>query len=58
MCFGSAILPVSRSWKTLVSDIERMLHNAFENRVLPFDSEAACAYADIYGKHTGYLTVL
>ena len=24
-----------------------MLRDAFENRVLPFDSDAACAYADI-----------
>ena len=31
----------------LVSDIERMLRDAFEERVLPFDSEAAREYADI-----------
>ena len=45
--YGAAILPPGRRRKTLVSDIERMLRDAFENRVLLFDSEAACAYADI-----------
>ena len=32
-----------RRRETLVSDIERMLHDAFEGRVLPFDSDAARA---------------
>ena len=45
--YGAAILPASRRRKTLVSDIERMLRDVFEDRVLPFDSEAARAYADI-----------
>ena len=45
--YGAAILPTGRRRETLVSDIERMLHDAFENRVLPFDSEAARAYAEI-----------
>ena len=45
--YGAAILPSGRRRETLVSDIERMLRDAFENRVLPFDSEAARAYADI-----------
>ena len=44
---GAAILPVGRRRETLVLDIERMLRDAIENRVLPFDSEAAGAYADI-----------
>ena len=44
---GAAILPTGRRRETLVSDIERMLDEAFENRVLPFDSGAASAYADI-----------
>ena len=35
---------------TLVSDIERILGEAFENRVLPFDTAAARAYADIAAK--------
>ena len=45
--YGAAILPTGRRRETLVSDIERMLRAAFGNRVLPFDSVAACAYADI-----------
>lgn len=45
--YGAAILPTGRRRETLVSDIERMLHDAFESRVLPFDSDAARAYADI-----------
>ena len=45
--YGAAILPAGRCRKTLVSDIERMLRDAFDNRVLPFDSEATRAYADI-----------
>ena len=45
--YGAAILPIGRRRETLVSDIERMLRDAFERRVLPFDSDAARAYADI-----------
>lgn len=45
--YGAAVLPTGRRRETLVSDIERMLVEAFENRVLPFDSGAARAYADI-----------
>ncbi len=45
--YGAAILPTGRRRENLVSDIERMLDEAFENRVLPFDSGAARAYADI-----------
>ena len=45
--YGAALLPVGRRRETLVSDIERMLSDAFDNRVLPFDSEAARACADI-----------
>ena len=45
--YGTAILPVGRRRETLVSDIARMLCDAFENRVLPFDSEAVRAYANI-----------
>ena len=45
--YGAAILPTGRHRETLVSDIERMLGEAFDNRVLPFDSGAARAYADI-----------
>ncbi len=39
--YGAAILPEGRRRETLVSDIEAMLRDAFEDRVLPFDSAAA-----------------
>ena len=45
--YGAAVLPTGHRRETLVSDIERMLAEAFENRVLPFDRDAARAYADI-----------
>ena len=45
--YGAAILPAGRRRESLVSDIERMLSDAFDDRVLPFDSGAARAYADI-----------
>ena len=45
--YGAAILPEGRRRETLVSDIEAMLLDAFEDRVLPFDSAAARAYAEI-----------
>lgn len=45
--YGAAILPTGRRRETLVIEIEHMLRDAFEDRVLPFDSTAARAYADI-----------
>ena len=45
--YGAAILPAGRRRDSLVADIERMLSDAFDGRVLPFDSRAARAYADI-----------
>ena len=45
--YGAAILPARRRRPTLVSDIEAMLRDAFEDRVLPFDSDAAREYAEI-----------
>ena len=45
--YGAAILPEGRRRETLVKDIVRMLHDAFDNRILPFDSDAARVYADI-----------
>ena len=45
--YGAAILPVGRRRESLVSDIERMLSDAFDGRVLPFDSDAAREYAEI-----------
>ena len=43
-------MPTGRRRETLVSDIETMLHAAFENRILPFDSRAARTYAVIAAK--------
>ncbi len=45
--YGATILAVGQRRQTLTSDIERMLRDAFGNRILPFDSEAAREYADI-----------
>lgn len=45
--YGAAILSMGRRRETPVSDVERMLRDAFEGRVLPFDSDAARAYANI-----------
>ena len=45
--YGAAILPKGRRRETLVADIDRMLRDAFEDRMLPFDREAAREYADI-----------
>lgn len=48
--YGAAIMPAGRRRETLVSEIETMLQAAFENRILPFDSKAARAYAVIAAK--------
>ena len=45
--FGAAILPTGRRRETLFFKIEAMLRDAFEDRVLPFDSDAARAYGHI-----------
>jgi len=45
--FGAAILPEGRRRQTLLTDIENFLREAFGDRVLPFDREAAREYADI-----------
>ena len=45
--YGAAILPTGQRRDTLLSDIERMMGEAFGSRVLPFDRGAARAYADI-----------
>ena len=50
MRYGAAIMAAGRRRETLISEIEKMLRDAFENRVLPFDSEAARAYADVAAK--------
>ena len=48
--YGAAIMPAGRRRETLVADLDAMLHAAFENRILPFDSGAARAYATIAAK--------
>lgn len=45
--FGLAIMPVGKRREGLASALERMLKSGFASRVLPFDSCAACAYAEI-----------
>ena len=45
--YGAAILPTGRRRDTLISDIEAMLREAFGDRVLLFDSDAARHYGDI-----------
>ena len=45
--YGAAILPTGRHRDRLVDDIGRMLCDAFEDRVLPFESDAAREYAYI-----------
>ena len=45
--YGAAILPPGRRRDTLFLDIDAMLRDAFEDRVLPFDSDAARAYGNI-----------
>jgi len=45
--YGAAILPFGRRRETLFFKIEAMLCDAFEDRVLPFDSDAARAYGHI-----------
>lgn len=45
--YGVAILPAGRGRDTLFLEIEAMVRDAFDDRVLPFDSDAARAYGDI-----------
>ena len=45
--YGAAILPPGRRRDTLFADIEAMLREAFGDRVLAFDSDAARHYGDI-----------
>ena len=45
--YGAAILPIGLRRETLFFKIEAMLSDAFEDRVLPFDSDAARAYGHI-----------
>lgn len=45
--FGLAIMPTGKRREGLASALERMLKAGFANRILPFDSRAAHAYAEI-----------
>ena len=45
--YGAAILPPGRRRDTLFLEIDAMLRDAFEDRVLPFDSDAARSYGNI-----------
>ena len=45
--YGVAIMPAGRRRDEFVSAIEAMLRKDFEGRVLPFDRDTACAYAEI-----------
>ncbi len=45
--FGLAVMPPGRHRDGLATGLERMLKTGFANRVLPFDSGAARAYAEI-----------
>ena len=45
--YGAAILPLGRRRETLFFRIEAMLRDAFEDRALPFDSDAARIYGHI-----------
>ena len=45
--FGLAVMPSGRRRDGLTASLERMLRAGFASRVLPFDSAAARAYAEI-----------
>ena len=45
--YGIAIMPAGRRRDRLAAEVEAMLRDDFEGRVLPFDSHAARAYAEI-----------
>ena len=45
--YGVALLPAGRCRDALALAVEAILREDFEDRVLPFDSEAAREYADI-----------
>ena len=45
--YGVAIMPAGRRRDRLAAEVEAMLRDDFEGRVLPFDTHAARAYAEI-----------
>lgn len=51
--FGLAIMPAGRRRDALASEIEAMLREDFADRILPFDSDAARAYAQVAASRRG-----
>lgn len=49
--YGVAMLPAGRRKDALAAAIEGILQEDFEDRILPFDSAAARAYANIAAAH-------
>jgi hypothetical protein len=45
--YGVTLLPEGRRRSVLTADVERMLSGVFSGRILPFDSAAAMAFAEI-----------
>ena len=45
--YGVAIMPAGRRRDRLAREIEAMLRDDFDGRILPFDSDAARAYSEI-----------
>ena len=45
--YGAAILAAGQRRESLIADIKQLLREAFDNRVLPFDSVAARAFAEV-----------
>ncbi len=50
--FGLALLPESRRKRLLTNSASEMFAQDFNSRILPFDSEAAVAYAKIVSERT------
>ena len=48
--YGVARLPADRRKDALSSVVDSIFSEDFENRILPFDSSAACTYAQITAK--------
>ena len=48
--YGAEILPSGKRRDSLMTQIDRTLHAAFEDRILPFDTIAAKSYASIAGR--------
>lgn len=51
--FGLAVMPPGKRRDSLREDLERMLDTGFAKRILPFDSDAARAYAEIAAARRG-----